>query len=378
MAINISALSQAGATAGISELVDDLVKMQDNAEVKANYSTTSVALNMADDLSALLSSMLQNRRTDKGAPLSAETERKYAQILEEKKPESITKIISYAKDANMTPKQLLFVLSQMYNDPTDVALLIQAFIQKKKLMAEGGDEEELVGVSLTLLEDTYELLISGPKKRQIKAGLNIQQQTDKYSSLLNLSAETMRNLYREFISQDIEPIDIYKSLIEKAGLEKRYLALEYIIKSLHCDIGSHDPACSYQEFGSLLDTSFILSVIKSADISFMKGIKSIGILNDTWDKSQAMVVEYFFSLISDPGNCGDLTTDFIKRCMKYHTRDDKVHFLHVVQNLVRALPFFLFSNTMQDCATFKNMVDQELSIIMSSFNATSRESFRYE
>lgn len=378
MAINISAFSQTGATAAINELVDDLARMQDNAEVKSNYSTTSVALSMADDLSALLSSMLQNKRTDRSGPASVETEQKYARVLEEKKPENVKRILGYARDANMTPRQLLFIVSQMYNDPTDVALLLQAFIQKKKMATGSKEEDELVDVSLTLLEETYDLLLSGPKKKEAKSGLNIQQQTDAYAPLLNLDPGTMRNLYRDFISQDIEPIDIYKLVIERSGIEKRHLALEYIVKSLHCDINSHDPSCSYQEFGSLLDTSFILSVIKSADIAFMRGLKSIGVLDATWDKSQIMIMDYFIEIVSHPENCGDLTTDFIQRCMKYHNKEDKVSFLHVVQGLVRALPPFLFSSAVQDGLVFKNTVDQELSVIMSSFNATSRERFRYE
>lgn len=378
MAINISALSQSGATTSINELVDDLVRMQDNAEIKANYSETAVALSMADDLSVLLSSMLQNRRSDKNSASSVEAERKYARALEEKRPETVSKIISYAKDAGMTPKQLLFIISQSYSDPCDVALLLQAFIQKKKKTAGNNGEDELMDVSLTLLEDTYNLLLSGPDKKKIKSGLNIQQQTADYGTRLNLNAEIMRGLYHDFISQDLEPIDIYKLLIERAGVEKRHLALEYISRALHCDINAHDPSCSMQEFGTLLDTSFILSIIKSADITFVNGIKRIGILDSTWEHSQPVVMEYFISLLSNTEQCGSITMDFMQRCMKYHSREDKANFLHVVQGLIRSLPLFIFSNTIQDCALIKNSVEQELSVIMSSFTTTSREALRYE
>lgn len=378
MVINISALSQSGSTSSINELVDDLVRMQDNAEIKSNYSETSVAISMADDLSVLLSSMLQNRRSDKNFVNSVDAERKYARALEEKKPENVSKIISYAKDAGMTPKQLLFIISQSYSDPCDVALLLQAFIQKKKKPAGSAGEDELADVSLTLLEDTYNLLLSGPERKKIKSGLNIQQQTAAYGMQLNLNAEIMRGLYHDFISQDLEPIDIYKLLIERAGIEKRHLALEYITKALHCDINAHDPSCSMQEFGTLLDTSFILSIIKSADITFINGIKRTGILDSTWSYSQPVVMEYFVSLLSNTEQCGNLTMDFIQRCMKYHTREDKVNFLHVVQGLVRSLPLFIFSSTIQDCALIKNSVEQELSVIMSSFTTKFREAIRYE
>ncbi|EMF0717726.1 hypothetical protein V2E67_001898 [Citrobacter freundii] len=377
MAINVSSLSQSGVTSAINELVDDLARMQDNAEVKSNYSTTSVALAMADDLSILLSTMLQNRRTDKSQSNSVDTEKKYIRILEEKKPEHIIKIISYAKDANMTPKQLLFIVSQMYHDPIDVALLLQAFIQKKKKTSNTSSEDELTDVSLTLLEDTYNLLLSGPNKKKIKAGINIQQQLDVYGSLLNLNAEVMRKIYLDFISQDLDPIDIYKNLIERIGVDKYHSALEYVVKSLHCDINSHDPSCSHQEFGALLDTSFILSVIKSADISFMRGIQHIGILNATWEVSKPMVLNFFISLVSNTSECGNITVDFIRRCMKDHSREDKINFLHVVQAITRALPFFLFSNSVQDGAAMKNIADMELSIIMDSFSA-STECIRYE
>ncbi len=378
MVMNVSALPQSGASAGINELVDDLVRMQDNAEVKTNYSTTSVALAMADDLSALLSTMLQNRRTEKNAVASSDTEKKYARVLEEKKPESVNRIISYAKDANMTSKQLLFVMSQTYNDPTDVALLLQAFIQKKKKVIGQDSDNELMDVPLALLEDAYNLLISGPEKKKIKCGLNIQQQTDEYGCLLNLKTDVMRNLYRDFVAHDFEPIEIYKTLIDVAGIEQRHLSLEYIIKALHCDINSHDPSCSSQEFGSLLDTSFILNVIKSADVSFMRGVKQIGVLDVSWEKSQPLVMDYFISLISNADDCGGLTADFIHRCMKYHSNEEKASFLHSVQGLVRALPHFLFSKTVQDCTSIKNAVDLELSIIMERFIASSKEYVRYE
>ncbi len=378
MLINISSLSQTGMTSGITELVDDLARMQDNAEVKSNYSTNSVALAMADDLSMLLSTMLQNRRADKAQSNSADAEKKYIRILEEKKPEHITKIISYAKDSSMTPKQLLFIISQMYNNPVDVALLLQSFIQNKKKISNNSAENELMDVSLTLLEDNYSLLLSGPEKRKIKTGLNIQHQVDVYGSMLNLDAEMMRKIYLDFISEEWEPIDIYKSLIEKVGVDKYHLALEYIVRSLHCDINSYDPSCTYQEFGALLDTSFILSVIKSADISFMRGIQHIGMLNATWKISKSMVLDYFISLVSNTNECGNITADFIQRCMKYNNEEDKVDFLHVVQGLVRTLPLFLFSNATQDCAAIKNAVDLELSIIMTGFTASTRECIRYE
>lgn len=92
MVINISSLSQTGMTSCITELVDDLVRMQDNAEVKSNYSTNSVALAMADDLSMLLSTMLQNRRADKAQSNSVDAEKKYIRILEEKKQNILQKL----------------------------------------------------------------------------------------------------------------------------------------------------------------------------------------------------------------------------------------------------------------------------------------------
>src|SRR5690606_727343 len=138
-----------------------------------------------------------------------------------------------------------------------------------------------------------------PEKRKAKSGFNIQQQTNTFGPLLNLDREALRNLYRDFISQNHEPVDVYKALIEQVGIDKRHLALEYIVKCLHVDINSHDPSCSFQEYGALLDTSFTLNVIKSADILFMRGIKKIGILDATWEKSQPVVMDYYLAMISN-------------------------------------------------------------------------------
>nr|WP_318383313.1 HrpJ domain-containing protein [uncultured Enterobacter sp.] len=362
----------------IDSLSDDLVRMQDNAEVKVNYSQTSVALAMADDLSALLSAMLQNRRSDKNTAVTTDDAKKYAQTLEEKRPESIAKVVSYAKDAGMTPKQLLFVMAQMFNDPADIALLLQAFIQKKKSARQGDAGDELTDVSLTLLEESYTLLLAGPHKRQIKAGVNIQSQTSVYSPQLNLSPEILRGLYHEFITEETDPVEMYQKIIDLSGVQKRHLALEYLVNALQCDIYSHDPSCSLSEFGGLLEKSFIFNVIKSADLLFIEGMKRIDILKSTWEKSEVMVTDFFVALLRDTAQCGDITVSFINRCLKYHTKNDKIEFLQVVQRLMRSLPLFLFSHDAQDCSAIKNSVDHTLSHIMSGFTETDRTGIRYE
>lgn len=92
MLINISSLSQTGMTSGITELVDDLARMQDNAEVKSNYSTNSVALAMADDLSMLLSTMLQNRRADKAQSNSTDAEKNIYEYWKKKNQNILQKL----------------------------------------------------------------------------------------------------------------------------------------------------------------------------------------------------------------------------------------------------------------------------------------------
>lgn len=377
MALDISLFPQSLAVKEMGRLNDELIQLQDNAEVKVSSSQTSVALNMADDLSALLSSMLQNRRTDRNTELSNEERLKYAEILEAKKPQSTSKVLMYAKDAGMTSKTMLFLLRQMFNDVVDIALLLQALIQKKKKKNSDIDQE-LSDVSLDLLEQTYDLLLAGPEKRKIKSSMNIQTQVNAYSPRLLLSAENLRGFYQEFITDDSEPIDVYQHLTEYVGFDKRALAIEYLINSLHADINSHDPSCSSIEFGNLLDKSFTLNIIRSADELFMKGMKSIKILDATWESSRNVVFDFFIKLISNPEECKDITAVFINRCLQYHSKFDKIEFLHIVQKVVRSLPLFVFSKTFYDGNDLKIALEFDLSNVMSVFNEATTIGPRYE
>ena len=179
MALESLPMASIRSAGGIGDLSNVLVKMQDDAEVKVEKGSFSVAMTMADDMSALLSSFLQNNRAAKAKPSSPESiAEECVASIKEKTPNCVMKINDFAKGGAMTAKQLLNYLHQLFADPTEIALLLHAFILMKKKKKEN---DELPDISLDILESVLENLMKGPDRKKIKAGINSANTARKFS-----------------------------------------------------------------------------------------------------------------------------------------------------------------------------------------------------
>ncbi|WP_410751978.1 HrpJ domain-containing protein [Citrobacter sp. U14242] len=367
MALEGSSMSRMNNVGGANELITTLARMQDDAEVRVEKSTVSVAMDMADDMSALLSSFLQNNRTAKAKSSSAESIAAECEAsIKEESPNCVIKINDFAKGGAMAAKQLLNFMHQLFPDPAQIALLLHAFIlMKKKKKAEG--EDELPDVPLELLESTLDMLMKGPDKKKAKAGINSAKAAKQFSVRLKKNESLLRGAYESFLTQDLDPIEIYQMSIEKFGIENRYIVMDYYRHALHCDINSYDPSCSSLEFGSVLEANFRMNILRSADQVFMN-MMSDGEYIPSGSEWEFKLLNFFLSVIVQPDNTRLLTMNLVEDCMKYYPKNDKNNFVQHIYMAIKQLPFALFSEDIMDAEKIKASVENIIALIIDGYS----------
>lgn len=366
MALEGSSMSRMNNVSGANELITTLARLQDDAEVRVEKSSVSVAMDMADDMSALLSSFLQNSRTAKAKSSSAESIAAECEAsVKEESPNCVVKINDFAKGGAMAAKQLLNFMHQLFPDPAQIALLLHAFIlMKKKKKVE--EEDELPDVPLELLESTLETLMKGPDKKKIKAGINSAKVAKQFSVRLKKNEGMLRRAYESFLMQDLDPIEIYQMSIEKFGIENRYIVMDYYRHALHCDINSYDPSCSTMEFGPLLEANFRMNLLRSADQVFMNMMLDGEYIppGSVWEFK---LLDFFIRIIAQPDNTKALTMNLVNDCMKYYPKRDNNSFVQQIYAAVKQLPFGLFAEDMRDAEKIKTNVEEIIAMIIDGF-----------
>ncbi|ELT3492618.1 hypothetical protein R8002_001356 [Citrobacter freundii] len=364
MALESLPMARVRSAGGIGDLSTALVKMQDDAEMKVEKGSFSIAMTMADDMSALLSSFLQNNRAAKAKPSSPESIAEDCEAsIKEKTPNCVVKINDFAKAGATTAKQLLNYLHQLFADPTEIALLLHAFILMKKKKKE---DDELPDISSDILESALENLMKGPDRKIIKAGINGANTTKKFSLQLKQNEKSLRKAYEGFITQNLDPLEIYQMSIEKFGIENRYAVLDYYSQALHCDINSYDPSCSSLEFGTLLEANFRMNILRSADQMFMSKMNEGEYLPSTNEKDFRLL-DFFFHIILQPDEAKNLTIELINNCMRYYAGSDKINFAQQIYSAIKPLPFAIFADDLADAEKIKMNVENTLAMIIDGF-----------
>lgn len=341
-----------------NDLIENLQAMQDKAEVKITYSTaSSVAMSMADDMAALLSAFLQNRVPGKkDSELPPSVNKACEAILAPERQSAISKIRAFALSAGMNSRTFLAFLKQQFPDAMQIALLLQAMIRQKRL--KNHDEDVMPDVPLSLLEDTLKLLLQGPEKKGLRAGLNTEVQTRQYSSLLQQDEKKLRKMYYEFISLNQTPIIIYQEMYNTFGADKIKLGLEYFTLALHSDINSHDPSCSKDEFGRLLEANYRLSILKSASETFINRMRSCEFLSHLGNGYKKILSELFINLVYEPEKIAQHTQDFIKKYLRFQINADKVAFIQLLKSIISHFPSQVFSDELTEGERLKNDLDR--------------------
>lgn len=349
----------------VRDLVDTLATMQSESTANLKKGNVSLAMDMADDMSMLLSSFLQSHRVAKKKSSSLESIVEECEtFIEESDPDCLIKINDFARGGAMAAKQLLNFMHKLFPDPTQIAILLQGFILQKK--KGNKDEDDVPEIPLAVLETASEILKQGPEKKKIKVGLNSVSTTRKFSMQVKSDVIKLRRSYEHFITFFREPIELYQELIKEFGVANRYILLEYHNQVLHCDINSLDPSCNTQEFGLLLEANFRMNLLCSADQLFMQSLlgKNYKPSNSEYE---IKLLNFFLKMISDSESVRITLMELINSCKAYHSGTDKTNFVQQIYNAIQRIPITLFTDDFSVAEQIKEDIETTVATVIEGF-----------
>ena len=224
---------------------------------QAAKSSLASALEMADDLSILKTS-LRRRRDGEGESVSSEAWVDH--VLEDQAEEryiQLKGVLAQGYDAMATFRSML---NQLFPDPSDMASVLQA------LLADEETAEELRSELEALLSSLKE----GGDVRATRAGVNVAIKAKLSSRRTGLNAKSLRSAYRKFLERELAITSLYELWIEQYGFEHRFNIVDFVENALVADMYALDPSCSRIEFGQLLQSSRSLATLRSSDNTILK------------------------------------------------------------------------------------------------------------
>ncbi|HEY9132741.1 MAG TPA: type III secretion system gatekeeper subunit SctW [Dyella sp.] len=222
-------------------------------------STQASALEMADDLSALKST-LRKRREGEGESETVSSQAWVDRVLEENAEDHYANLKSAMIGGTAALQAFRLLLSQLFPDPSDVAAVLRALLLDEELTDEWRVELE------RLLAD----LLDGPDGRSARAGLNAAIKAKLGARRQSFSAKQLRSAYRSFLDQELPPSSLYELWIEQYGFEQRLGVIDFIDSALAADMYALDPSCSRIEFGQMLQRSRNLASLRSVDNTILQ------------------------------------------------------------------------------------------------------------
>ena len=199
-------------------------------------------MDISDDMSMVAT--LFSQRFGQSLDKKANRGQSILYIAEEGADKKLDKVMMLFRKSGRSLQELLSYLRKMFPDESDLVMVLRELLRKKKLGAQldAGIENEI------------NRLLEGENGKQIRAGINIALQAKTFAKLLSLNAPTLRNLYRSFISLDLEPIYFFKMWLEEYDIKQCILILSFLTQSLICDMQSLMPSYFQSlEFGYFLE-----------------------------------------------------------------------------------------------------------------------------
>lgn len=220
-------------------------------------SSVASALEMADDLSILKTS-LRRRRDGEGESVSSEAWIDH--VLEEHAEERFIQLKAVLSQGRDSLAAFRSMLGQLFPDPSDMAAVLQALLADDELAEELRSELE------TLLASFKE----GSDARAIRAGVNVAIKAKLGARRTGVDAKGLRSAYRRFLERDLAITSLYELWIEQYGFEHRFNVIDFVENALAADMYALDPSCSRIEFGQLLQSSRSLATLRSSDNTILK------------------------------------------------------------------------------------------------------------
>lgn len=225
----------------------------------AGKSSMASALEMADDLSILKTSL---RRRRDGERDSVSSEAWVDHVLEDHAQEKFLQLKAVLAQGFGSFATFRSLLGQLLPDPSDMASALQALLADQELDTEWRIElEKLLGS-----------LKEGEQGRVTRAGVNVAIKAKLHSRRTGINAKSLRMAYRRFLERDLVVTSLYELWIEQYGFEHRFNVIDFVENALTADMYALDPSCSRIEFGQSLQSSRSLATLRSADNIILKQI----------------------------------------------------------------------------------------------------------
>jgi len=211
------------------------------------------SIQMADDLSALVTSM-GNSRT---RALGRESLRGAAWMHHMLDPQAPRKLDNLRQQLlrgeipNLASLRTL--LSQLFPDPSDQVAALRVLLADTELEVRRKELAELL-----------DEVLDGPDGTRARAGVNAALKARMHAPALQATPERLRRSYQEFLVEE-EPVGSYETWMALYGYERRLAVVDFIEQALAADMSSLDPSCSRLEFGRLLKRVRQLTTLRSAD-----------------------------------------------------------------------------------------------------------------
>lgn len=216
----------------------------------------STALDMQDDLSALVAS-LQRRREAGRQESSRGSVAWIDHVLDENVHQKVLDVRK-ALEGMRSPAQLLAMLKERFLDPSDMLAVLQAFIQDEAL-------EEARALLRQALDDLIAEQQAAGHGTRLRAGVNVAVKAKLAARTGGLTASRLRESYRDFICSHDDCAGQYASWIADHGFDRRALVVDFMEQAVGADMYALDPSCSHLEFGRLLRLVRNTSALRSTD-----------------------------------------------------------------------------------------------------------------
>lgn len=228
----------------------------DKQTQRTNYDLT---IEMLDNMSEVVAQSRRRSGIEKNAPGSVDP---FERILEgdgDAEPK-VERLMFVAQSNELSAQQFLVQARMMFPDDSDLILVLREIIRRRKLNNESTD----------VLEEVMQMVWAETNEKHTKAGMNVGIKASLFGKKFKVSSSALRNTYRDFLTSEDGELSQYEGWVEQYGTPHREMVSDFIETALIHDIQSHDPSCSREEFGMLLNHIVNFKKLRSADKSFMQ------------------------------------------------------------------------------------------------------------
>lgn len=287
-----------------------------------------------EEVASLVTIFRQRREWEKKSTISNETS--FDQILDE--GDTLNKIEQFyiiAKaDVSSDMRKFFAQLSKFFPDESDMFLVLKQLLKRKSISK---ILRARIEAAIIHLEETVDPKI-------LKGGINVALKARLFSASLDVKPPIIRVIYRQFLEDENEPLDIYYKWVSQFGFDKRLIVLEFIQSALITDMMSLDPSCTKIEFGNLLSKIKQLNELYSTENMLFKILSTNNSLMELNNTPLSWFV-FFYYLIRSPETIEDEMMMLSNSQIKFFTHKQRGEILQTIYQLVMNIPIRLFDST---------------------------------